>query len=213
MARKLETALGDFLCSVREAERLAADADRWSIAPAGARPLITSKRRDSMIEIAFLRMFLAWEVFIEQSFVLYVMGAKPLRGRSLQRFVFPPTRSKAEEWLTDGRDYATWGSAAAVGQRAERYFRDGRPFAEILRANQNFLDETRFIRNAIAHRSGDAFERFEVLVRNRLGALPANTTVGSFLATAVPVSAPPQAFWEFYLLKLTQLAESIVRPR
>ena len=166
-----------------------------------------------MLELAFLRVFLAWEVFVEQSFLLYVMGAAPLKGRRVHRFVFPPSRNVAEEWLTDGRDYATWSSAAAVGQRAQRYFREGRPFTGVLRRNQNFLDETRFIRNAIAHRSGDAQDKFEAMVRNKLGALPPNATAGSFLAATVPGVAPPLTFWESYTKKLAQLADLIVRPQ
>lgn len=164
-----------------------------------------------MTEMAFLSAFLAWEVFVEESFILYLAGQKPPRGRPLNRYAFPPNLRTAMEWVKpEGRSYATWTVPAHVANRAHRFFRDGRPFANVLNGRQNFLDEVRIIRNAIAHKSMSARDKFETLVRTKLGTLPANTTVGSFLGTTAPGITPPVSFLEHYIDGIDFAARQIV---
>lgn len=166
-----------------------------------------------MIELAFFRAFLGLEGFLEESFVLYVLGKRPQRGRTPHRFVLPPNRAAAVAMLTEGRDYAKWDSAGLVSSRAERYFRDGRPYAHALRPAQHTLDGAKTIRNAVAHESSGARDKFETLARRELQAgLPPNLTVGSFLNTTKPGSAPPISFLDFYLDLFQIVAEQIIPP-
>lgn len=90
------------------------------------------------------------------------------------------------------------------------FFGSGRPFANVLSLNNNLLRELNTIRNAVAHRSGSARQRFEELVRQKLGALPPNLTVGSFLGTTAPGIIPPSSFLEFYVSKIEFAAQQIV---
>jgi len=163
-----------------------------------------------MTELAFLRGFLAWETLLEESFILYLLGQKPPRGRAPHRYAFPPNQRAAMDWVAEGRSYARWTVATDVSRRAERVFRDGRPFAPVLRGNQNMLEEARIIRNAIAHESMSARDKFENLVRTKLGTLPSNLSVGGFLGTAVPTSAPPVSFLELYFGKIEFTARQII---
>ena len=210
--RNLRTVLNEFSRSLQDCRRLAADAYLWSLPrPHGTRPFITRKRLESMTELAFLRAFLGWEVFLEESFILYLRGQKPPRGRAPYRYTFPPDQRTATDWLIpEGRPYARWSVAADVSDRAERHFRAGGPYATVLRGNQNLLDEARTIRNAIAHESISVHEKFEKLVRTKPGTLPPNLTVGGFLGTAVPGSTPPVSFLEFYVQKIEFAAQQIV---
>jgi hypothetical protein len=164
-----------------------------------------------MIEIAFLRAFLAWEVFIEQSFILYLCGQKAPRGRAPRRYAFPPKQETAHLWvIPERRSFAEWTDPQDVSGRAERFFRDGRPFAPILRGNLNLLGEAKTIRNSIAHTSHSARLKFENLVRLKLTTLPSNFNVGSFLGTTVPGSTPPISFLEFYITRIEIAAQQII---
>jgi len=209
--RQLHVVLDEFRKTVRHCRRFADDARKWSLP--GASPHITAARRDSIIELAFLRGFLAWESFLEESFILHMLGKQPRRGKPPHRYVLPPNRKAAFELSADGRRYANWEVASDVAGRATRFFRDGRPYTGPLRAMQNTLDHARTLRNAVAHRSETAQKNFEGLARNELGgALPPGLSVGGFLNTIKPASAPPESFLEYYLGTLQLTAEQIIRP-
>jgi hypothetical protein len=206
--RQPEHALHDFKRTLRDCERLSMDAGKWS-AP-GSQPHISRKRAESMIELAYLRSYLAWEVFLEESFLLYMVGLKAPRRPAPTRYAFPPNRSFAREWLREGRDYAKW-DAPNVVNRAGRYFRSGIPFQVPLRSRQTALQDAKTIRNALAHESDKAWTQFTALARNQLGgSLPPGMTVGRFLNSLKPSATPPITFLEFYLEIFEAVADDIV---
>jgi hypothetical protein len=209
--RNLNAVLGAFLANIRGSRRLAADADRWSSGNSrGGVRLISGERRHSLYEFAFLKAFLGWETFLEDSFILYLVGRAPVRGRPPVRYAFPPSRRAAVAWvLPEHREYAEWAKAADVIVRANRFFRDGRPFTPVLQSIQNALEEMRKIRNAIAHVSASSQEKFEQVARLRLGVVPHDLTVGRFLAMDVPRASPPSCFLEVYFAKLEFCARRI----
>lgn len=163
-----------------------------------------------MVELAYMRVFLAWETFLEEAFILYMTGATAPRVRAPRRYVLPPSRVWAEKAVTEGKEYAKW-DAQNVASRALRYFADGRPFTDLLRGNQTLFDEAAKIRNAVAHESKNARAKFETVVRSKLGALPPNVTVGGFLCTPVPGALPPEVFLDFYVSRIAFVSERIVR--
>jgi hypothetical protein len=210
--RQLRATLSEFSQNLQDCKRLSADAYQWSLPGAhGAHPYISRKRRDHITELAFLHAFQSWEVFMEKSFILYLWGRKPPRGRPPKRYAYPPDFRTAAQWvIPEGRDYAQWTHAQDVRERAERFFKDGRPFSPVLSGNQNLLEEARKIRNAIAHRSTSARVKFEKLARAKLGALPPNLTVGGFLGMTAPGTAPPASFLESYIDKIDLAARLII---
>lgn len=208
--RQLHHVLVDCRATLGECRRFATDAQNWSTQGSPGR--ISTKRRDWIVELSFLRAFLAFEAFLEEAFVLYSLGRAPPRGKPPHRFTFPPTRNDAVEWLKEGREYAAWGPSK-VTERAHRYFRGGGPFTSALRGSQATLDEARTIRNAIAHELHTAQEKFEVLVRRKLGTLPSGLSIGGFLGTTFPASNPPQSFLDLYLDQIELVATQIVPPR
>ena len=208
--RRLISAFAELSRSLKEARKIVDDAQKWSVArQAGGRPQITPRRRDLLTELAFLRAVSGWEIFLEESFLLYLLGHQPPRGRPPRRYGFPPDRAAAHEWCADGKDYAKW-SPAEVKKRANRWFKDGKPFTPALQGQQSRLDQLIIIRNAIAHDSASAKTKFENIVRNELQTLPPGTTVGNFLLTMKPMTTPPTSFIEFYLEQLEHVALNIV---
>jgi hypothetical protein len=200
------------LRNINDSRKVATDAYTWSAAASGARrPFISTARRGAMTELAFLKAFLAWESFLEQSFMLYMLGRKPPGAAAPARYAFPPSLAHASAWVVpEGRRYATWTNPTDISVRAERFFHGGRPFATTLRAHQNILEEARILRNAIAHASSSTQQKFENLVRRKLGTLPPNCTVGSFLGLTVPRTSPPQSFFDFYTDRLRTCATQVV---
>lgn len=148
-ARRLVTALTVFSRCLKDARDLVDDARKWSIpTQPGARAQISPQRR-TLIEIAFLRAFSGWEIFLEETFLLYLLGHQPPKGRAPRRYGFPPNKVAASEWCTEGREYARW-HVADVRRRADRWFQHGKPFTPALQGQQHRLDQLATIRNAIA---------------------------------------------------------------
>lgn len=210
MARRLATVIAEFSETVRESKMLAIDARSWSVPiPPATTPMLKAKRRDALTELAFFRVFGAWEAFLEEAFILYLRGQQAPRGRPIQRYGFPPSEDAAYEWVAEGHGYASWASEK-VKVRAKRLFKSGRPFEPAFTSHHNLLYQLVTVRNAIAHNSVHARNRFEVLVRNELGTLPLHTTPGSFLLTVKPRSSPPVSFMDFYLEEIQKVADQIV---
>jgi hypothetical protein len=210
----LHGALAGFKKSLDTTERLILDSSLWmTIRPPRGIPRFTVHHKIFVIELSFLRAFLAWEFFLEETFILYLLGKTAPRGRAPTRIAFPPNRKKAEQLLLpEDYQYIKWTIAAKVAKRAERFFRNGRPFAPALSTHFNTFDEMRILRNAIAHSQSSAQEKFKALVRRKssTGTYPPRLTVGGFLEMTVPAVIPPETFFSNYINKIRATADNIV---
>jgi hypothetical protein len=148
---------------------------------------------------------------LEEVFILYLLGMKSSRKAAPRRYTFPPTRRQAKEWvIPEGRQYTSW-SADAVRARAERFFHGGKPFSPAIQSSINIFNEAKTIRNAIAHESDSARDKFNNLARDLLGGtLPTALTPGGLLIASVPNSTPRQTYLELYLQKFKTVACAIV---
>ena len=195
-------------------EKLANAAYRWSTASTTILvylPKFTAVHRDIVVEAAYLQAFIAWEAFLEESFVLYVCGKRLPRQRNLRCLCTMRTRAQAENFIIpEGKEYAEWTKTTIITDRAIRFFEGGRPYTNVLRPHQSKLDHMRFIRNAIAHASKYSQEKFQEIVRSELKTLPPRLTIGGFLITTKPHSSPPTTFLEDYLSYLRLMSQQII---
>jgi hypothetical protein len=160
--------------------------------------------------MAFLGMFLAWEDFLEESFIRYMCGAVTGTHYCPKVYVSPTNLDHALKFfIVKPRDYVEWSSGQQVIERAEMVFRDGEPYKSAIRPLLTDLDDMRQIRNSIAHRSGTSWRRFEALVRRILGSRPRRLTPGLFLGlTHAGVGRP---YIQHYKDVLSVAASRIVR--
>jgi hypothetical protein len=216
MARlRHELVLLDFHSYVRRSRKLASEARQWStLGTSVLRPRFTSGHYHLFVELAFLRSFLAWERFLEEAFILYLIGRKPRRRRrAVRRLAIAKSHPHACKLLrleAPSRPFVDWDNPSTVCERSKRWFSDGEPFVGALTARQNLLDEIRTLRNAIAHRSLNSQEKFFKLYRDKLGYLPANPTVGAYLDQLIAGVRPPTSYLDHYLDGLLSSAKQIV---
>jgi|GEM_PF-842925 len=212
---KHEVVLSDFNHYVHESRNLVSAARQWIIPANGPkRPRFTISHRNVLIELAFLRSFLAWERFLEETFILYLLGKKPTKKRFAPKcYVVPNTWDHAFQLLLpEGghRKYVDWDNSQFVRLRAKRFFADGEPFESALTARLNLLEEMRVVRNAIAHRSLHSQNIFRGLVRDKLTYLPPNISVGAFLESSIAGAHPPQTYLDRYFDGISKAATAIV---
>lgn len=199
---KISGVLTDFKADVVRSQRLLVDARNRGL------PFF---RIEQIAELSYLRIYLAWESFLEESFMRYLHGARTLSGSRVVTYARPRTLEHARELLIGldrGRRYADWTVRATVTERAKLLFKDGGPFAATLDAAARDLDDMRILRDCIAHRSDYVSKKLAQVVQRHLG-LAANIHPGRFLLRARPGTA--ETFLEYFTRVIVLAAEQVAQ--
>jgi len=136
---------------------------------------------DLIFELAFLKIFIAWECFLENTFIRFMCGASSLSGEKPTRIVFVRHLGQALKVICGDRPYADWVSVDIVVERANRFFDNGEPYATPLQSAAVELANIRRIRNHIVHHSNKSKEDFNGLLVSIYGFRPQGMTAGRFL--------------------------------
>ena len=134
----------------------------------------------SVVELSFIKICVAWEEFLENTFIGYSMGQKTQRGYDAKSYINPKNINHAKEFVHEGRKYSNWNEIDELKRKARRFFKRD-PYNPALSTINAELGEVKEIRNAIAHGSRHSKEKFKSVVRSRLGYLPSGITIGDFL--------------------------------
>ena len=210
MARiNVHSQLVEFNSRLDKSLLLARDALGFREMRGGSLRQLSRARINQINELAFLGMYLAWESFIEASFIRFMCGAVTRTRYSPKLYVAPTSLEHALSFfVVRPRDYVEWSSGQQVIERAEMVFKDGEPYKSAIRPSLTDLDHMQKIRNVIAHRSESAREKFEKSVRDMLGARPHGLTPGLFLSLPHASGRP---YVEHYKDVLSVVASRIIR--
>jgi hypothetical protein len=158
-------------------------------------------------ELAFLRCFLAWEIFLEETFYAYMLSKPSPDGTTYGRYVRPRNLQHARKLVRGEGKFSAWANSKMVLKRADLFFDQGEPFSTGLAAASGDLADMGKVRNRIAHRSGTAKSEFLELVRQRHGSVPQGTNAGRFLLGKDPGVA--QGRFHVYLSALSGISRVI----
>lgn len=146
-----------------------------------------SLERDTHIEGCYIRFVVSWEIFIEEYFLRCLCGGKT-RGKNEIKPLHPVYKNSSIAFKTINvnrrdrdKDFIDWLDATVMKQRINDHFRSNSRVQKI-----NFSAEKMYelvtIRNAIAHRSQNAIQKFEKFVKDQLGYLAViNPTMADLL--------------------------------
>lgn len=148
--------LGESLDLVRAAEAASASM------PAGSqlRRDFGAYKLHLIHELAFLRIFLAWEEFLEETFVRYMCGYSAqgtVENLSGGRFA---TITSARQALYGGRQYILWHDPTRNAQRCAQFVAGGR-HEVAMHVWQPRLEHFAAIRHRVAHSQEDARVKFD----------------------------------------------------
>jgi len=158
-------------------------------------------------EVCFLKIFTAWERFLEDAFIAYLTG-KSTRNCKPQRIVKRISENKAYELLRGTKPYPNWTNIADILQLANLFFKSGVPFSKPLESIRSQFSEIKKTRNAIVHISKTAHTDFLNLVRGKLAKFDSTITPGHFLSQINSKSRKP--YIAYYTEYLRYAAEEIV---
>jgi len=144
---------------------VAATETLWLTAPPASdiRTRLKVSQLEALYEAAYLRIFSAWEAFLEDVLTRLMAGYRtsshspmPPHGKALEKSV-----KLAQVSLYRGRAYLLWHDPRAVADRAGRHVVSS-PLEAVIRSEQSRLEIFASIRHKIAHDSDDAKRRFRI---------------------------------------------------
>lgn len=168
-------------------------------------------RIEYLYELAFLRVFVAWESFLEQAFLRYLCGYTSVAAGSA---VVTPgmshsaTLAQAEASMLGGRDYVLWHNPTRVVSRSQQFFQSS-PIETVINSSSARLESMAAIRHRIAHSQDDARRKFDIAVMAVAGRRYRGARAGSFLRDVVPSTQPPERWIEVLGHELQGLAQQI----
>lgn len=144
---------------------------------------LSARRRwiECFNELRFVRATLAWEDFIEQSFVCYLRGSPTISGRTQALAVTVSRNSTSAQTVAIGsrNHYGKWLNETWTLNRASSLF-GGSSHPYISLASPTF-PEIRKIRNRIVHRSDSSRNEFQMVVTALYGSARPGMTPGRLL--------------------------------
>jgi hypothetical protein len=202
--------LRDFEDNLDNALNMLAESSTYRIPKGLERSVsISSRRKELFAALALLRMHIAWEDFIERSFLRYLCGAYTTSGYSPILLNAPfRTIDNAFTTILAGHQYINW-NPAKIENLARTYFNSGDPFVSAVSPARNKLTEINDVRNRFAHRSESASQKFEFIVQSVFGFVPRGINPGRYLLMTDPLN-PSLRFIDSYAVILRVTARSIV---
>lgn len=166
-------------------------------------------RVELLYELAFLRMFNEWEVFLEQALLRYLCGytsvaanVQPLSG------VFFSNIALANRAMLGTRHYVLWHDPQVVTQRTKIFLKDC-PIEVVIGSHSTRLSDLAAIRHRIAHAQDDARKKFDLATINITGRRYRGARPGRFLRDWDRNFAPPRRWLETLGLEFQNLAKQI----
>lgn len=166
-------------------------------------------RLEFLYELAYLRIFVEWERFLEDTFLRYLCGYVSVRGQCRpaagQAF---RNLGLAEAAMLGGRPFALWHDPVRVVTRSQRFFNNG--FHEIvISSHSSRLEHLSAIRHRIVHDQFDARQKFDAAAMNLVGRRYLASRPGRLLRDWDPTAIPPRRWLETFGAELIALANQI----
>lgn len=214
MPRALPPLANHFATEIAKAEHLVRrlEAAHVTLSSLGkAHPQIGLTSIELSYELAFLRIFLAWEIFLEQTFLRLLCGYAPLGGvqeQLLPGITYSRNIAAAETMVLGGRNFRLWYNPAHLIGRARGYFANGN-FEFVISSNQSALEELAAIRHRIAHAQEHARQEFDDATMSLASRRYPGSRPGRFLRDWRRNSVPPSRWLSSISADLLGLARQI----
>jgi hypothetical protein len=173
-------------------------------------------RLEALYELAFLRIFMAWETCLESVFYRSLCGYASSAGQEqLLAGSYFPTLSAAESAVLGSQNYILWHDPRKVVQRCQKFIKSGVvgcPGLQetVISSNSARLAYLASTRHRIVHDQLDAKRKFDAASLAIAGRTYASSRPGKFLRDFDTSSSPPRRWLEVTILDLEGLARQIV---
>jgi len=169
--------------------------------------ILSNSEVSCIYEVSFLKIFTAWEKFLEESFIGYLEGkfTKKQRPRLITKKI---GSEKAYALLRGTKQYPDWTKIEDVLTLSSLFFITSNPYDTILRSEYQRLSQMKTIRNAITHISKSSSDGFKKLLRAELASYSISMSPGEFL---MQKKLPSEQYLSYYTNLLKTSASFIVQ--
>lgn len=212
MARKMPPLASRFAESVMDAVEIAEAGEIAGAAPRGTsvRDAWPYPRIELLYELAYVRIFTEWELFLEQTFLRYLCGFHSSLGAAtmVSGLQYYKSIAAAESAVQGGRDFVLWHNPSHVAARSRRFFSSGL-HETVVSANTMRLENFGRIRHRIVHSQTDAKNKFNAVAMALAGRRYPKARPGKFLRDKQVGVAPTKRWISHIGEELTNLAGMI----
>lgn len=173
----------------------------------GIRRELSINRLEALYETAYLRLFLRWEDFLEQTFLRYLCGYVSGAVPGTLRQASFATIDDAEIAILHGRDFVSWADPNQVIARSQKFITNG-VHELVINSDITRVRHFKSVRNRIAHTSEHARTHFDNATRALSFQRYPGSSPGRFLRDTA-TTIPPQSWLEVIGLELQNLAGQI----
>jgi len=168
-------------------------------------------QREFIADSAFLKIYIAWETFIESSFIQYMLGEPSILGNRIFCCVQPRDKHHAINLLIGTKQYVDWSHPEHLRTLCNLYFDPGNPFEIFISSIKTDLSDLKIIRNAAAHLTSTTQHKLDSLGTRKLRRPCNNLKVSDILFAFDPASTANETVLTIYLNKLDICAEGIAK--
>ncbi|WP_295129104.1 hypothetical protein [uncultured Chitinophaga sp.] len=167
--------------------------------------------RNFVVESAFLRIFIAWETFLENIFVKYMMGEQPVFTPIVNRYATPIDINHAKSFLIglSGKQFVDWSTPDTIRKLSIIYFGNVNIINTVISSIHTDFLALKTIRNAAAHMTAATGGKLDVLASNIMGSPQVGIKAAMLLLWADPVPPIPVSLFSNYITLLDTSAELI----
>jgi hypothetical protein len=167
-------------------------------------------RLEALHEMAYLRVFVEWENFLEASFLRMQCGFesplyKPVLAAGCTR---PRTLVDAQAALYGSQQYLLWHNPHRTVARAQKWF-VGCPHEVVTLSNISRLEWFGAVRHGIAHRSDDAASKLDAATIGLVGRRYRGSSAGRFLRDWDAGTTPDARWLQSIAAELVGLANQM----
>jgi hypothetical protein len=152
---------------------------------------ITADLREFISESAFLRIYIAWETFVENCFVDYLLNEPSILNNRPAKWVNPINKEHAQQIIIGNQRHMDWSNPEAIRKISKIFFHQGYIFNTSLSAINNDLMDLKTIRNSAAHISSTTTNKLDGLSTRILNYPCSDYTSYKLLFSIDPRSAIP----------------------
>ncbi|WP_134087995.1 hypothetical protein [Olivibacter sp. XZL3] len=171
---------------------------------------ISANLREFIAESAFLKIFVAWETFVEKCFIDYLINEESILHRRPAKWATPINSMHANQIIIGTQKHMDWSNPETIRKISKIFFHQGYVFDTALSAINADLMDMKTIRNSAAHVSSTTTTKLDGLATRILGTQHSNFTAYKLLFHNDPRSAPTiETVLNRYLNLLDIAAEEI----